>query len=317
MKTTSVYLNFLFCMITGLLIITGCSEVRDDFTMPAEAEFKVHPQGFENPQSENFHGTALKGANWNWTSCQECHGEAPMFTGGKSRVSCASAGCHVDREGKTKSVATCNTCHGDFRAAATDFYSFAPPRDLNKNTQTTARGVGAHQVHLRGNVFTVGIECNECHKVPSAVFEENHLEPSGANKVRFGTLSSTQTRLVDMDANPPRYNPDAVGPTCENTYCHGNFSGGNNFTPVWTIVDGSQARCGTCHGNPETGNPLPTTTQEGGPHVPGIFDCQICHWVDVDKPIARRLEDGTFVIEIKELHMNGAIHITGSKWTDW
>lgn len=317
MKTTSLYYTLLLCVITGLLLIAGCSEVKDDFHMPPAAELEVHPKGFEDPEAADFHGIILRDKEWDWTGCQECHGEAPRFNGGKSGISCATAGCHVDREGRPKSVASCNTCHGDFQAAATDFVSFAPPRDLNKNTETTAVGVGAHQIHLHGDISSTGVRCNECHVVPGGVFVENHLTLSGPAKVMFGELASTDTRTVDMDANPPRYNPDAVSPTCENTYCHGNFSGGNNFSPVWTIVDGSQGRCGSCHGDPETGNPLPITTEDGGPHIPGVFNCHVCHWQESGEPIARRLEDGSFVIEQKDLHIDGAIYITGSKRTDW
>jgi predicted CxxxxCH...CXXCH cytochrome family protein len=315
MKPTCMYPVFV-CLIIGLLLVTGCSEVNDDFRMPSAAEIKVHARGFENPDADNFHGTLIRNLNWNWNGCQECHGSAPQFTGGISGVSCATAGCHVDFQGQPKSVAACNTCHGDFNAAANNFPSFAPPRDLNKNTETTAVGVGAHQVHLRGDIMSDGIRCGDCHAVRFQV-DSIHVAPTGPDKVVFGELASTPTRLIDMTANPPAYNPHVTIPTCDNTYCHGNFSGGNNFSPVWTVVDGSQSACGTCHGDPETGNPLPTTTLDGGPHVPGVFNCQVCHWRESDNPIARRLADGTYVIENKELHIDGAIYITGERRTDW
>lgn len=316
MKTTNVYYTFLIIVITGLLFVVGCSEVNDDFRMPAEAELKVHPGGFEDPEADNFHGYIIRDNDWDWTGCQECHGSAPEFTGGKSRVSCATAGCHVDFRGVAKTVEDCNTCHGDFRARADNFSSFAPPRDLSKNTETTAIGVGAHQVHLLGDISTDGIRCNECHVVPSEVFVENHLEPTGSDKVVFGELASFETELMPV-TEPPRYNPHATTPTCDNTYCHGNFSSGNNFSPEWTTVDGTQGACGTCHGDPETGNPLPKTEAEGGRHIPGVFNCQVCHWLESGQPIARRLPDGTYVLEQKDLHLDTAIHITGTKRTEW
>jgi len=324
MKKIGLYYILLIALISAALLVSGCAEVDDDFRMPAAAELKVHEEGFEDPESENFHGFFLRDNDWDWRGdwpgCEQCHGSAPRFEGGTSNVSCATSGCHVDFEGNAKTLEDCNTCHGDFRAAADDFASFAPPRDLNKNTDESAVGVGVHQIHLRGGEISTGIRCNECHVVPQEVFVENHLEETGPDKVVFnqGDLASFETRLADMTANPPTYNPDVAAPTCDNTYCHGNFSGGNkDFAPIWTVVDGSQSECGTCHGDPETGNPLPTTTAEGGPHIPGVFNCQACHWQESDKPIARRLEDGSYFIEQKDLHIDGAIYITGERRTDW
>jgi len=319
MKTTGTYYTLLLTLIGVALFVSGCSEVQDDFHMPSAAELKVHSEGFGNVEADNFHGSFLENNNWNWEGCQECHGQAPAFTGGASRVSCATAGCHVDFHGRAKTVADCNTCHGDFRAAFDDFASFAPPRDRSRNTDETAVGVGAHQVHLRGDIISTGIRCNECHVVPQNVFDEGHLDETGPDKVVFteGDLASLETQMVDMSVTPPTYNPDAAAPSCDNTYCHGNFTGGNNFSPMWTVVDGSQSECGTCHGDPETGNPLPLTLDEGGPHIPGVFNCQACHWQDSGQPIARRLEDGSYVIEQPELHIDGAIYITGQRRTNW
>lgn len=321
MKTTGIIFPLLLCILTGVLFITGCSDVADDFHMPPAADIKVHEPGFDDPESDAFHGNFLRENDWDWTGawpgCEQCHGVAPAFEGGITRISCATSGCHIDRQGRPKSVASCNTCHGDFHASATDIASFAPPRDMQKNTETTAVGVGAHQVHLRGDLISAGIECSECHIVPSGVFVDDHLTPKGPEeRINFGDLASLETKLIDMGMNPPVYNPDAVSPTCQNTYCHGNFSGGNpDFTPVWTVVDGSQSQCGTCHGDAD--NPIPKMFPEGPhPPVPDI-GCQICHWLDPGQPIARRLEDGTFVIENKELHIDGAIYITGEKRTDW
>jgi predicted CxxxxCH...CXXCH cytochrome family protein len=311
MKTAGSLYILVMVLCTGVLLLTGCSEISDDYQMPPAAEIKVHPQDFSNPGADGFHGRVLRDMDWNWDNCEQCHGAAPAFTGGISNVSCSESGCHMDFEGQPKTVATCNTCHGDFRAKATDFFSFAPPRDLNKNTATTAVGVGAHQIHLRGDISSTGIACQECHDVPARVFTDNHLTPSGPNKVVFGELTSFDTELVDMQANPPTYNPHAQTPSCSNTYCHGHFTGGNNYTPVWTVVDGSQAACGTCHGNPETGNPLPKTRAEGGRHPAGMqfLDCQMCHFKEAGFPIARRLEDGSWVIEQKDLHVNGKIYL--------
>lgn len=307
-------------LIISLLGFIGCSEIADDFRMPPAAEVEFHPKGFVDPSSVDFHGFYIRGTGWNFQQCEGCHGAFPTFTGGTTNISCAEAGCHVDFEGQAKLVTACNTCHGDFRAKANDFPSFAPPRDLAKNTSTEYVGVGAHQVHLRGNSMSDGVRCSECHTVYREVFEGDHLTPKGPEKVVFGTLASFETRLVDMTAHPPTYNPNTISPTCDNTYCHGNFTRGNNYSPRWTFVGMNEARCGTCHGDPETGNPLPIGHFGAPPHpviVPNIYDCQLCHWAEEGRPIARRLEDGTYVIEEKSLHVDGAIHPFGTRRTDF
>lgn len=74
---------------------------------------------------------------------------------------------------------------------------------------------------------------------------------------------------LPAEVSIPGYNTSTY--TCSNTVCHGNFTfpkanstnqwaytaetiTGNNATPLWTKVDGTQAACGTCHGLPPTGH---------------------------------------------------------------
>jgi predicted CxxxxCH...CXXCH cytochrome family protein len=306
-----------FLPLIAIFALAGCADVADDFQMPLAANIKVHPPGFEDPAADNFHGTIIRNRGWDWDGCQQCHGQAPAFTGGTSDVSCATAGCHIDFQGQPKAVSACNTCHGDFRASANEFASFAPPRDLSRNTATEAVGVGAHQVHLRGGEISGGIRCSACHSFPVAPLGDEHFEPTGPDKVVFGGLAARDTELSDMEGNPPAYSADITAPSCSNTYCHGHFTGGNNFTPVWTVVDGSQAACGSCHGDPETGDPHPKTIAEGGTHLPGMINCQACHWLESDRPIARRLPDGTYVLEVPELHIDGNVYITGEEVTNF
>jgi hypothetical protein len=213
-----LYLILGSVIVAVILLLSGCADVKDDFIISPAESIKVHGPGFENPAASNFHGNILRNNNWNWTGCQECHGEAPNFTGGVSGVSCGTAGCHVDDRGVRKSIVACNTCHGDFHARANDVVSFAPPRDLSRNNATTARGVGAHQIHLRGGANSDAIECKECHTVPAGVFVGEHLTPKGAAKLVFGEMTFFDTEGADMTANPPTYNPDDTGgPSCSNT----------------------------------------------------------------------------------------------------
>ncbi|MCW8850172.1 MAG: hypothetical protein OQJ81_09375, partial [Melioribacteraceae bacterium] len=74
---------------------------------------------------------------------------------------------------------------------------------------------------------------------------------------------------------------------------------GNNFKPIWNIVDGTQAACGTCHGEIDDAGNLITAQPVGhfGPSV-GTFtldQCPVCHTATYN-------QDGSLN---KLVHMNG------------
>jgi predicted CxxxxCH...CXXCH cytochrome family protein len=118
---------------------------------------------------------------------------------------------------------------------------------------------------------------------------------NGINDISWGPLAQSGT-----------YDPDTN--TCSSTYCHGAtlerdaVGAVSNRTPTWTIVDGSQASCGTsCH-----------TLPPGGSHIPGT-DCSGCHAsvvksVTPGTPFAVTWEDPT-------LHINGSVEVEGSGCT--
>jgi len=141
----------------------------------------------------------------------------------------------------------CTSCHG------TDDDP-APPNDLDGSNSTASTGVGAHQSHLSDGNLRDALPCESCHVVPTSITAAGHIGSRPAELVWSSLASQDATPTWDRAAN-----------TCTN-YCHGaTLSGGSNTTPVWTVVDGSQAACGTCHGAP----PPP-------PHVAST-DCHACH----------------------------------------
>ncbi len=247
--------KILTILITLLLVFlfANCSEVKDDITKPAELE-GVHPDGFGKLGSDNFHSLAIKADNWSMTSCQKCH--ASDYSGGPAGVSCL--GCHSGSAGPE----ACNTCHGVFA----DESRIAPPTDLNNNFETSAKGVGAHTAHVYENGLGLGISCYECHPgtVSSGDYVKAHINGLPA-EMEFGDFASS-------GLSAPTYNSDL---SCANTYCHGNFEfgeiQGNNYSPIWNIVDGTQAACGTCHGKDGT----PTPKGHFGNFGPEI--CINCH----------------------------------------
>ena len=82
-------------MVGAVAVGVGCADLTED----AIAGLEVHPEGWLNPASENFHGlqeierfvseTAL-GAD-RASSCTTCHGD--QYDGGTSGVACTS--CHA------------------------------------------------------------------------------------------------------------------------------------------------------------------------------------------------------------------------------
>jgi predicted CxxxxCH...CXXCH cytochrome family protein len=141
-----------------------------------------------------------------------------------------------------------NGCHGDER-------SNAPPHDINFETSTDVRTVGAHRNHMNPTTtWHRAMECADCHVTPTEVGDPGHIDESPA-ELTFGAVATAAGSQPLWD-----------GDTCSNTYCHGStLDGGTATAPRWTLVDGSQAECGSCHSFPPP-----------APH-PDDSNCGACH----------------------------------------
>lgn len=255
--------EFNLYIIIGLLsfILIGCSERKDDKPLTASV-ISVHGEGFSNPASSNFHAKFIKTNNYNLQQCQSCHGFD--YSGGTTGQTCNT--CH----NKPNGPENCTTCHGSVNAA--------PPKDLSGNISPTSRAVGAHQKHYLSSTLHAGISCNECHKTPATFTSVGHIDSSPNAEVRFDSTSM-------FHKSNAIYN--AANVSCANTYCHGNFNGGNNLTVTWNDTSSSVAACGTCHGDatkatikekafPTSGHTAATITS----------DCSICHSRTVNSSLA-------------------------------
>jgi len=160
------------------------------------------------------------------------------------------------------------TCHG------TDT-SNAPPRSISGATETTAVGIGAHRAHLNiAPTWHRQIECVDCHVVPDAVDSPGHMDGDNQAELTFSSLAG----------------PTAAwnGTTCT-AQCHGSsVLGGTSPTPTWTLVDGSQATCGSCHGTPPP-----------APH-PADSNCASCH---------PTMEEGSLTFRDPASHINGIVDV--------
>lgn len=159
-------------------------------------------------------------------------------------------------------VSTCTSCHGGL-----DNQTGAPPTDLSGRSDPSLASVGAHTAHVQAGLLSTAFDCSACHPKPAEVVAPLHAD--GIVQVTFGPASSGSGALT------PSYDRQRL--TCASVYCHGGFPEGNpNNQPVWT-GGATQARCGTCHGNPSaTASALPTV------HVALVAGstnatCNICH----------------------------------------
>lgn len=227
-------------------VVSGCSNDRN----PTDSG-GVHPLGWTQKASPEFHATWLKTNKFPLDRCQKCHGDD--YAGGVVGVSCSKANCHSDADsGVAIAPTACTTCHG----------SNGTPRP---NT-------GAHYKHVPF--------CDTCHTVPTPAQIQQHANGDEASLVHFGSFAANDAGAFDLASK-----------TCTNTYCHGTSSPPwTNPTPLdcngchkappddhsrWSRLITSNASCANCH-------PDPSKDPEHATHVNGrvdvtVTDCTTCH----------------------------------------
>jgi len=263
------------CRVCHSLDITKSSIAPSCFT--SGCHYGNHASDLIVFASPGFHGKLLSDRNYDITGCQKCH--AVDLSGGIAHKSCSGSGCHVATDG---GPLACYTCHG---------------HPVTKKIYPQENSF--HRTHLEGGTLSnTTVACAECHIVPQQVTDTGHLtgsNPNGAEVFLNDPLAATMTNGKTGD---PTFNYATL--SCENVYCHGNFTNGNHFDPKWNGTE--QAKCGTCHGDPATGNPLPKA-----PHVQ-VQTCYTCHSGVIDQSGA--------IID-KAAHINGKLNRFGSEVTDW
>jgi len=187
-------------------------------------------------------------------------------------VALSTAGCLEVRDSEPNPSRKCTACHGDATRSTDPVLNAAPPFDTDGNTQVSAPGVGAHQLHLGGDGHAK-VACTECHVVPEEVQSKGHIDHPFPATLTFGALAK-------QGGNSPQY--DSKTHRCSNSYCHGKADA------TWNAPRDAQVACGTCH-----------TLPPAAPH-PQLQDCSQCHG-DV---IA---SDRTF--KRPDLHVNGKVDV--------
>lgn len=206
------------------------------------------------------------------SNCGSCH--PTMVAGNNTTIALPAK--HIDGNVDVTNDQPCDTCHGSGGVAA-------PPKDTSGGTTTNLRGVGAHRSHIKASTWRAEITCDQCHKVPTSTTSLGHIDTALPAELTFGNLAGNAT-----------WN----GSTCSNAYCHGatlksgaGSAGGKATRPLWTVVDGSQSQCDSCHGAPPP-----------APH-PADPDCGKCH----DTMTA----GGGLVITDPARHIDGTLDVNG------
>jgi predicted CxxxxCH...CXXCH cytochrome family protein len=236
-----------------------------------------HPAGWANPlNGSEFHGAVARDGGYTFSECISCHGAD--LRGGKAGVDCNS--CHTQDKGPL----ACNTCHGDE-------LSPAPPKALNGSYARATLGVGAHQKHVNDGPLHKAFACESCHPHVENAQDDGHF--------RFNGVFLAQGPVVTLPASdagvPPQWNVSDA--TCSQSACHApnaNDTAATGIKPVWTRIDGTDGKCGTCHGRPPSSHKFDNCVGCHGPgyadggvdlalHVNGKVDlvagtdCGVCH----------------------------------------
>ncbi len=247
----------LLIMSISLAASLSCSREKSVPTLP-----DAHPREWMISDSPDFHGKVTLSAGL--ASCAECHGQD--FDGGTSEISCIE--CHQQLDG------FCVSCHGGLFDM-----SGAPPYSLDGDSLISDIGVGAHQSHLAEGEVSAGFSCNTCHNVPAFAQQEGHYDSVAASGLLI-TDSIADLHWGQIAGGSPTWTRETA--TCSSTYCHGNFSGGDQTnTPVWTASN--QAQCGSCH---DIGSNPATLGWKHAFHVINVgLECGDCHGATVDNSL--------------------------------
>jgi len=218
-------------------------------------------------------------------SCGECH--SSMID---TLDNITDPSLHVNGQVDTliRDQAVCDECHGASEEACTlchggtDNLTGAPPVGLRGETSTNQLAVGAHTIHLEGGTFADGFACETCHIVPTSLLSAGHYAPDSVAEMTWGPLAGSSSAW------------DRTTASCNDTYCHGNFRGGNDTNvPRWT--SSNQAACGSCH---DVGTDPGSLRDRHFKHVSEEnLECYECHFTVVD---------GSNNIIGPGLHVNGA-----------
>ena len=192
-----------------------------------------------------YNGTAINTGNgfspvWldaSTSACGSCHGKV------SNNYSSATHGKHTATNqvyfNNTSSIESCDSCHN---YGADSMRTFGT--DSTQGSYNTSK-------HADFSIYSAGVNTD-------VKFKDDNLDLAA----KMGDIVSAKTAW------------DPVLLSCNNSWCHGNFSGtliGKNATPKW--LDPSTALCDSCH----TATPPSTNSHPKHISTPYRYGCQKCH----------------------------------------
>ncbi len=186
--------------------------------------------------------------------CEVCHTRTtyhnnassnnPHYDGQKCTL------CHNHQNGFSARW-TCTSCHGNPPTSQPLLVGRSLKNGYPPTGETSAGMHAFHfystKVYSTNGSFSVGYSCDYCHK--------GGMNDTGLTdkiiEVKFSDFSRYTSGSFDGFAPISGYtfspgNTTGGTQACSNTYCHGNFYGGNKTNkPVWT--NAASGACGTCH----------------------------------------------------------------------
>ncbi|HUL57982.1 MAG TPA: CxxxxCH/CxxCH domain-containing protein, partial [Anaeromyxobacteraceae bacterium] len=285
--TVTTHSNGTVAVTFGVLATTGGAA-------PAAYNFSTHTCASTYCHGQFVGGKGASAIVWSAAGklgCNACHNSPPVPAAASGGVpasyhpnnptctSCHPAGysattvaasTHVDGVVTLNANRTgCVACHGTPGLVANDpatadpNVAASPPADSKGLSANTGLGVGAHQPHVNHAVagrLSNAIHCTECHGPDKT--DRTHAD--GNSAPIFGTVAKT-------GGVSPTYSAG----TCASTYCHGNFVGGVNASPVWNAP--GQLGCNACHGQGSGASAQPPGPVSATVHHPQNLNCVACH----------------------------------------
>jgi predicted CxxxxCH...CXXCH cytochrome family protein len=282
---------------------------------------EMHPVGWADPRSDEFHGRALREERWasildasTPTWCARCHDGADVDRRVPAPGATSCTSCHADDDGPL----ACSSCHG------TPGRPY-PPRDACFHP---GEAPGAHAAHVER-----GFECTLCHGARDVASLGTSEHGDGTVQVAFdaragegaswdgdartctnachtrgGTMEEPSWDATGLDCSSCHQSPpaDHYPGTCDR--CHAEASadgtalraGALHLNGVVDLGDGS-GTCAACHGS--ASDPAPATAAHPAHRAPRIaapFDCAECHAVPSEVHDAGHL-DGTVDVALGAL----------------
>ncbi|PLX40333.1 MAG: hypothetical protein C0608_09400, partial [Deltaproteobacteria bacterium] len=185
-------------------------------------------------------------------------------------------------------------CHYNNAMPDTDWYAVSPSVDCSYChtdgvvAYTTDDLPNAHNVHVdETSDGGYNLACLTCHDTSGyTVSHENGvIELSTANLPQEADADA----VLNIADTSVKMGAAGTYTTCQNVYCHGDFTYGGNDANIPDWGDAATGDCGTCHGDsaaaggetekasPITGSYASAHTSHVTSNIPGI-SCSACHY---------------------------------------